>query len=313
MQRFTAACAQYAITPMDTTANVAKSVAWTRRARDESGAQLIVLPETITTGFVPGIGPAELWDLVDALPGRLSEPLQKVAQELGIYLVLGTYERGPERGVVYNSAAMIGPAGDVLGVYRKTHLFPTERLTPPASPASEESPSPQTWGARGGSGWSTPGADPVVIETPLASIGLTICYDGDFPELYRAEAIMGAEVIVRTSALLRSFEIWELTCRARAYDNHVYLVGCNYIGPDAAGNYYSGHSMIVSPIAQKLAQARGTEEVCFAELDPDPIKRITYGAVSPMIFDHLADRNLTAYRNILTPAKSRFEPGKRET
>ena len=57
MQRFTAACAQFAITPMDTTANVAKSVAWTRRARDESGAQLIVLPETITTGFVPGIGP----------------------------------------------------------------------------------------------------------------------------------------------------------------------------------------------------------------------------------------------------------------
>jgi predicted amidohydrolase len=319
MQRFTAACAQFAITPMDIAANVTKAVAWTRRAWDESGAQLIVLPETITTGFVPGIGPAALWDLVDALPGRLSEPLQRVAQELGIYLVLGTYERGPERGIVYNSAAMIGPAGDVLGIYRKTHLFPTERLTPPNSPTSEEPPSPQhrapspleERGARGECGWSTPGADPIVIETPLASIGLTICYDGDFPELYRAETIMGAEVIVRTSALLRSFEIWELTNRARAYDNHVYIVGCNYIGPDAAGNYYSGHSMIVSPIAQKLAQARGTEEVCFAELDPDPIKRITYGAVSPMIFDHLRDRNLAAYRNILTPARSRFEPAMR--
>ena len=83
---------------MDTTANVAKSVAWTRRAAEESGAQLVVLPETITTGFVPSVGPAELWDLVDMLPGRLSEPLQQVAQELGIYLAFGTYERGTERG-----------------------------------------------------------------------------------------------------------------------------------------------------------------------------------------------------------------------
>jgi len=294
MQRFTVACAQYAITPMDTVANVAKSVAWTRRARTESGAQLIALPETITTGFVPSVGPAELWDLVDVLPGHLSEPLQRVAQELGIYLVFGTYERGQVRGVVYNSAVMIGPNGDVLGVYRKTHLFPSERMA-------------------GEKGWSTPGDAPVVIKTPLANVGLTICYDGDFPELYRAEAIMGAEVIVRTSALLRSFEIWELTNRARAYDNHVYIVGCNYVGPDAGGNYYFGHSLIVSPIAQKLAQARGTEEICFAELDPDPIKRITYGATSPMIFDHLADRNLAAYRNILTPARSGFEPAKPAT
>ena len=290
MRKFTAACAQYAITPMDVAANVAKSAAWTRRAFDESGAQLIVLPETITTSFVPpsGVGRAELWDLVDTLPGAQTEPLQKVAQELGVYLVFGGYERGETRGVVYNSAALIGPSGDVLGVYRKTHLFPTEKH-----------------------GWSTAGNDPVVIETPLASIGLTICFDGDFPELYRAEALMGAEVIVRTSALLRSFEIWEVTNRARAYDNNIYLIGCNYIGPDAGGNYYFGHSMIVSPIAQKLAQARGTEEVCFAELDPDPIKRITYGAASPMIFEHLRERNLAAYRNILTPGKGRFEPAKR--
>lgn len=301
MQRFTAACAQYAITPMDVAANVAKSVVWVRRAVDESGAQLIVLPESVTTGFTSAVGPAELWDLVDTLPGRQTEPLQAVAQALGVYVVFGAYERGPERGVVYNSAPLIGPNGDVLGIYRKTHLFPTERIGPRRDPADPNS----------ASGWSTPGDDPVVIETPLANIGLTICFDGDFPELYRAEAIMGAEVICRPSALLRSFEIWELTNRARAYDNHVYIVASNAVGPDAGGHYFFGHSMIVSPIAHKLAQARGTEEVCFAELDPDPIKRISYGVASPMVFEHLADRNLAAYRDSLTPAKSRFEPGKR--
>ena len=301
MQRFTAACAQFAISPMDTSQNIALAERWTRRAAAETGASLVVLPETVTTGFTPCSGPAELWDIVDTMPGRLSEPLQRVAQELGIYLVFPTYERGSTRGVVYNSAALLGPSGDLLGVYRKTHLFPTERIAPAVSgePATVEQ-----------GGWSTPGTVPVVVETPLANIGLSICYDGDFPELFRVEAIMGAEVIVRPSALLRSFEIWELTNRARAYDNHVYMVACNGVGADAGGNYYFGHSMIVSPIAQKLAQARGTEEIICAELDPDPIKRITYGSNSPMLFEHLQDRNLDAYRDILKPARSRFEPAR---
>jgi predicted amidohydrolase len=291
MQRFTAACAQYAVVPMDVRANIDRAVAWTRRAVAESAAQLVILPETCTTGFTPNVGPEALWDLVDVLPGGLSKAAQQVAAELGIYLVFPTYERGSERGVVYNTAALIGPDGSMLGVYRKTHLFPTERVA--------------------NRGWSTAGDAPCVIHTPLASIGLTICYDGDFPELYRAEAILGAEIICRPSALLRSFEIWELTNRARAYDNHVYIVACNGVGPDAGDNYYFGHSMIVDPISHKLAQGRGTQEVVFAELDPDPIKRITYGAVSPMTFDHLQDRNLAAYGTVLTPARSRFEPAKR--
>ena len=193
---------------MDVQANLDKAVAWTKRAVDESGAQLVVLPETLTTGFVPGIDKAELWDRVDAIPGRLTAPLQQVSQALGIYLVVGTYERGAERGVVYNSAALLGPNGDVLGVYRKTHLFPTEAC-----------------------GWSSPGHEPVVVHTPLASIGMTICFDGDFPELYRAEAIMGAEVIARPSALLRSYEIWELTNRARRLRQSRVHLGVQRSGP----------------------------------------------------------------------------------
>ncbi len=187
--------------------------------------------------------------------------------------------------------ALITPQGEIAGIYRKTHLFPTERCA--------------------AGGWSTPGTRAVVVATELANIGLSICYDGDFPELFRVMAIQGAEVFARPSALLRSFEIWELTNKARAYDNHVYMVACNGIGPDAGGNYYFGHSMIVSPIAQTLALARGTEEIIAVELNPDPIKHITYGAKTPMIFDHLQDRNLAAYDGILTPARSRFEPAKR--
>jgi beta-ureidopropionase len=291
MLKFIAACAQFAITPMQVRENVQKCVHWIERAVRETNARLVILPETITTGFTPNVPAAELWDMVDALPGSLSQSIADAAKKHSVYVVFPTYERGPERGVVYNSAALIDPHGEIIGVYRKTHLFPTER--------------------KSAGGWSTPGKKPVVVETELGSIGLTICYDGDFPELYRCEAIMGAEVIVRPSALLRSFEIWEMTNKARAYDNHVYILACNAIGPDAKGNYYFGHSMIVSPIAQVQALARGTEEVIAVELDPDPIKKLTYGAQTPMIFDHLQDRNLVAYENILTPARSRFEPARR--
>ena len=88
---------------------------------------------------------------------------------------------------------------------------------------------------------------------------------------------MGAEIICRPSASLRSFEIWEMTNKARAYDNHVYLLACKWWGRMRGGNYYFGHSMIVSPMAQVQALARGTEEVVAVELDPDPIKKLTSG------------------------------------
>lgn len=291
MQQFIIACAQFAVTPMAVEENVQKAVVWVERAVRETGAQLIVLPETVTTGYTPDCSAEELWDRVDTLPGAMTDPVAAAARKLGVHIVFPTYERGGEQGVVYNSAALFGPDGRLMGVYRKTHLFPLERVSQ--------------------GGWATAGDRPVVVETELANIGMTICYDGDFPELYRCEAIQGAEVIVRPAALLRSFEIWDTTNRARAYDSHVYIAACNSIGPDAGESYYFGHSMIVSPIAQVLALARGTEEIIAAELDPDPIKYVTYGARTPMIFDHLEDRNLAAYGDILTPARSQFEPARR--
>ncbi|MFW6025440.1 MAG: carbon-nitrogen hydrolase family protein, partial [Candidatus Woesearchaeota archaeon] len=80
---------------------------------------------------------------------------------------------------------------------------------------------------------------------------------------------------------------------------------------DAEENYYFGHSMIISPIAEKLALARGTEEIISYKLDSDPLKNVTYGAKSPMIFDHLEDRNLKVYDGLLKEAKSKFEPARR--
>lgn len=290
MKEFTAACVQIAITPNDVQANVDKGVAWLEKAVREYDAQLVAFPEAVTTGYETDLSVEGLWDLVDEAPGRTTRDVQAAARSLGVHVVWGTYRRGPERGVVYNSAILIGPDGDLIGIYDKTHPTPWER--------------------RDSGGWATVGKRAEVFETALGSIGMIICYDGDFPELSRLLAVKGAEVIVRASALQRSYDIWYLTNAARAYDNHVYVVASNLVGPDAHGNYGFGHSMVVNPIAWRLAQARGSEEIIAARLDPDPLRYVTWGSKSPQAFDHLEDRNLELYEEILKEARSRFGIGK---
>lgn len=291
MKEFTAACVQIAVMPNDVKANVEKGVAWLEKAVKENEAELVVFPETITTGFVTNLPADELWDLVDDAPGQITHEVQKAAKAYGVHVVWPSYRRGPQRGIVFNSSILIGPDGEIIGIYDKTHPFPLERADC--------------------GGWVTVGKRAEVFETALGMIGMIICYDGDFPELSRILAVKGAEVITRPSALLRSFDIWNLTNSARAYDNHVYVVAANSIGPDAGGGYYFGHSMIVNPIAWRLAQARGTEEIVAARLDPDPLRHITWGSKSLQTFDHLEDRNIELYKESLVPARSRFEIGKR--
>jgi predicted amidohydrolase len=299
MREFVAAAVQLApssapLTAKSIAANTANAIELTSQCVAATGAELVVLPESVTTGFTPGLGTEELWDLVSELPGPISQPFADLAAELGIHLVLGTYERGPRRGVVYNAAVVLSPSGELLGVYRKTHPFGTERAD------------------RGG--WVTPGEDTLVVDTELGRIGVIICFDGDYPELSRITALAGAELICRPSALLRSADLWELTNRARAYDNHVYLVGCNATGVDPAGVIYFGNSMIVTPVAEVIARAASHECWVSARLNPDTaMTSLTPGSSVPQSFDHLADRNLALIRKnaelLLGEGRSSFKIG----
>jgi predicted amidohydrolase len=291
MKEFIAAGVQIAPILGNIPQTIEKCLDWLEKAVRECDADLVVFPETITTGFTPGIPRHDLYAQVSTIPGALTHPIQKAAEKLGVHVIWPSYTRGEKKNEIYNSSILIDDSGEIIGAYHKTHPFPTERIE--------------------GGGWTTPGSDIRCFDTRLGKIGMMICYEGDFPEIARVLAIQGAEVIVRPSALLRSFDIWDLTNRARAYDNHVYVIGVNIVGPDAGDNYYFGHSMIADPIAHRLAQARGTEEIIFAKLNPDPLKYVTWGAKSPMIFDHLEDRNISLYGDILKKARSAFEPFKR--
>jgi len=296
VRAFTAAAIQLAplpgpLTPETVKGNLSKAAEWVERCVDATGADLVVLPESVTTGFTPGVGAEELWDLVSPVPGPVTEPLQEVASRLRTHLVVGTYERGADRGVVHNAAVLLDPSGEVAGTYRKTHPFCTEM--------------------RSRGGWVTPGDEVCVVETDLGAIGMIICFDGDYPELSRITAVRGAEVIVRPSALLRSADIWELTNRARAYDNHVYVVGANATGADPAGVLYFGNSMIVTPVAEVVARAASHECWVSARLDPaTAMASLTPGSSVPQVFDHLADRNLDLVRryaeDLTRPAATTF-------
>ncbi len=296
MRAFTAAAVQIApvagpLSPEVVRKNLDKCVDLTRRCVDATGAELVVLPETATTGFTPDCSTEELWDLVSEIPGPVTEPVQQVARDLGVHVCLGTYERGPERGTVYNASVLIDPSGEVVGVYRKTHPFCTEHVD--------------------GGGWVTPGDTVTVVDTPLGKIGMIVCFDGDYPELSRIQAVQGAEVILRPSALLRSADIWELTSRARAYDNHVFVVGANATGVDAAGVLYFGNSHIVTPVGHIVAKAASHEGWVSARLDPETaLGSLTPGSNIGQGFDHLRDRNLDLIRNhrddLERPAQSSF-------
>jgi predicted amidohydrolase len=286
MKSFTVACAQMAIKPNDVRYNVEKVKEWIRRAADEHEAELVVFPETVTTGFITNLPAQELYELVEPIPGKWTDEIGQVAREKKIHVCFPTYERGEKPNVIYNSAVLIDDEGNIVGTYRKTHAFITENVN--------------------SGGWVTPGTEVVAYDTKLGKIGMIICFDGDFPELSRELALQGAEVILRPSALLRSYDIWYLTTAARAFDNHVYMVAVNSVGLDAGGNCYFGNSLVIDPIATKLLQSRGVEEMTSTVLDPDPLKVVTLGSKEPMIYNHIEDRNLEAYKNILRDGKSSF-------
>ena len=277
------AAAQFNVVPNDIPANTERCIHYLDRARHEANARLLVFPESITTGYNPDMPPKDLFQMLPKNPELLA-PIQDACRKLRINCVLPTYERGPKTGQVYNSAFMIDARGRNLGVYRKTHLFPTERLE--------------------NNGWSIPGNQYPVFQTNIGKVGIQICFDGDFPEISRILAVKGAQIICRPSALMRHFEIWEFTNKTRAYENHVHFIAPNAVGIDAANTTFFGHSMIVSPAAQTIALARAVDDLIYAELNPDAHRPISYGSDLPMRFDHLRDRNTASYtKDLFAPAK----------
>ena len=243
----------------DLARNLERAAALVERAAAR-GASLVALPENfaIMTAAEPDKRAAA--EVVDgARPGRIVGAMAEVAARARVHLVLGGMPELPPGGAagdgrVHNSCVLLGPDGALLAVYRKIHLFDVF-IPDGASYAESKS--------------IAPGNRPVVAETALGPIGLSVCYDVRFPELYRALAAAGARVLVVPAAftLHTGRDHWHVLLRARAIENLAYVVAPAQFGRHDEKRVTFGHSLIVDPWGTVLADAADGEGVAVAELD----------------------------------------------
>jgi deaminated glutathione amidase len=224
------------------------------------GAKLIALPE-----YFAGLGPpAAIVAQAQALDGPLLRAFQAQARRLGVHLLLGSIpEQSPLPGKVYNTSVLLGPTGAILATYRKLHLFD---IHIPDKVSFRES------------AYILPGSDVVTVTLPEEefTVGLTICYDLRFPELFRALVDQGAEIILVPAAFsqVTGKDHWEILLRARAIENQVYILApaqCRH--PDQSLKTY-GRSLIIDPWGLALARAADREDIIYARLDRQYLQQV---------------------------------------
>jgi deaminated glutathione amidase len=235
----------------DVEANIAAADVHVRAAAAD-GATLVVLPEKWT---VIG-GPEELRAGAQTLDGSAISWARETARELGLDLVAGSIaERVEDREKLSNASVHVGPDGEVKAVYRKMHMFDVviEGKRYRESDTDE------------------PGEEVVVSGLADGSkLGMAICYDLRFPELFRVYALRGARVVTLPAAftLPTTRDHWEPLVRARAIEDQVFMVAANQVGEHPGGHHSGGRSLIVDPWGAVLARADGeTTGHIVAELD----------------------------------------------
>ena len=239
-----------------------------------AGAELVALPEKWNL-LAP---PAELEAGAEELEGGVStEAARGWAREHGIHVLAGSIgERVAGADRLFNTSALIDPSGALIAVYRKIHMFDVEV----GGVTYRESEAEQ------------PGDEIVTAAAGAVEIGLSVCYDLRFPELYRILAVRGARLITVPSAftLATGRDHWEVLLRARAIENQAFVLAPNQVG-EAPPHYVSyGRSMIVDPWGVVLAQAADRENVIVADLDLERQAALRESLPS------LANRRPEAYR-----------------
>ncbi|MFF2473636.1 carbon-nitrogen family hydrolase [Streptomyces sp. NPDC058066] len=212
--------------------------------RDQAGsADLVVLPELWTTGaFAYEAFAAE----AEPLAGPTYEAMAKAASDAGVWLHAGTIpERDPD-GPLYNTALVFSPDGELAAAYRKIHRFGFDKGEAVLMGAGEEL---------------------VTVRLPETVLGVTTCYDLRFPELYRGLVDRGAETLLVSAGWPdRRRAHWTLLAQARAVENQAYVLACGTAGTHA-GVPQAGHSVVVDPWGQIVAEAGAGEEVLTVEFD----------------------------------------------
>ncbi|MFF7967332.1 carbon-nitrogen family hydrolase [Streptomyces sp. NPDC007903] len=216
--------------------------------RAEAGAGLVVLPELWTTGaFAYDTFATE----AEPLEGLTHAAMAQAAKDAGVWLHAGSIpERDPD-GTLYNTALVFSPSGELAASYRKIHRFGFDQ---------------------GEAVLMGAGREPVTVPLPETTVGLATCYDLRFPELFRALTDAGAETLVVSAGWPeRRRAHWTLLAQARAVENQAYVLACGTAGTHA-GVPQAGHSIVVDPWGEVLAEAGPDEEVLRVEFDPAKVR-----------------------------------------
>ncbi len=234
-----------AIIQMDVSAgkperNLSRAASFLKEAR-EHGADVALLPELWLSGYVLD----RAGELASPLGEGFFREIAALAREHSVYLIGSTLEE--KDGRFYNTATIYSPEGELLGVYRKTHLF---------APMGETR-------------YLSPGNETPVFTLPWGRTALAICYDLRFPELFRLYTLKGAEIIFVPAHWPESrIEFWRLFLRARAAENQLFVVGCN-----RTKNEFGGWSGAYGPRGQVIVEGGKEEAILLASIDLEEVPR----------------------------------------
>lgn len=241
----------------DRQANIETAIRLVRKAAAQ-GARIVCLPELFSTMYFCVETRREYFDWAEAIPGPTIERMGAVARETGIVLIAPIFERTAE-GRFFNTAAILGPDGALIGKYRKSSI-PFMDVGRSAEPRGNE----QFYFEPGDLGFPT-------FDTPFGRIGILICYDRHFPEAARVLGLGGAEIVfVPTATTFMTRYLWDLELRAHAVTNIYYVCGVNKVGVDVGGSTrnHFGASMVINPRGEILAQASDAhEDIALADVD----------------------------------------------
>jgi deaminated glutathione amidase len=241
----------------DKRANIAAALDLIDRAA-EVGARLVALPEVW-----PYLGPDDVnRNQAEPIPGPITELLAQRARRHGIYVHGGSiYETRPGDPGMYNTTVMIDPTGEIIARYSKIHMF--DVVLDGVAEYRE-------------SATVTPGDEVVVTEIDGILVGLAICYDLRFPELFRILALKGAQAIMLPAAftLTTGKDHWEALIRARAIENGLYMIAPAQWGTHPPGNWCYGRSMVVDPWGTVMTTASDGVGIAHATVDPSRVAMV---------------------------------------
>lgn len=218
-----------------------------RLVESVAGADLVVLPELWLTGYFD----FDRYRLTaEPLDGPTVRAIATTARNIGAHVVLGSFVEISDEGL-HNTTVLLAPNGEMMAAYRKVHVF--------------------GYGSREAEILAG-GTTPCTVRTSLGVVGLGICYDLRFPELFRAMVDDGAEIFVVPAAWPAArVDHWRLFATARAVENQAYLVGCNSAGA-SQGTALAGHSMVVGPWGDIAGEAGAEPEALRCTIDLSQVR-----------------------------------------